>query len=91
MSGGYFHYDQWRINDIASLIDVLINTNDSKELNEWGEPIGRNFDPAVIERFKEAVEVLCKAFVYAHEIDYLLSGDTGPETFLERCKQKLDK
>ncbi len=45
----------------------------------------------VIEKFKEAVDILRKAEVYAHRIDWLLSGDDGEETFLKRLKEDLEK
>jgi hypothetical protein len=35
--------------------------------------------------------VLRKAAVYAQRVDWLLSGDDGEETFLERLKKDLDK
>jgi hypothetical protein len=54
MSGGHFQYQQYRIEDIAIEIDELVNSNDDQSLNEWGERIGRNYLPEVIERFREA-------------------------------------
>jgi len=34
--------------------------------------------------------VLRKAAIYAQRIDWLLSGDDGEESFLERLKEELD-
>lgn len=45
----------------------------------------------MIEKFKEGVEFLRKAQIYAHRIDYLLSSDDGEESFLERLKEELEK
>ena len=45
----------------------------------------------VIEKFKEGVELLRKAQIYAHRIDWLLSGDDSEETFLRRLKDDLSK
>jgi hypothetical protein len=45
----------------------------------------------VIEKFKEGLDVLKKAAIYAHRIDYLISGDDGDETFIERLKYDLEK
>lgn len=45
----------------------------------------------VIEKFKEAVYHLRKAYIYAHRVDWLLSWDDGEETFLERLKEELDE
>ena len=45
----------------------------------------------IIEKFKEAVDILKKAEIYAQRIDWLLSGDDGEESFIERLKEDLDK
>ena len=45
----------------------------------------------VIEKFKEGVDILRKAHVYAQRIDWLISGDDGEESFLKRLKEELDK
>lgn len=49
-----------------------------------------NYPDEVIEKFREAVELLRKATVYVHRIDYLISGDDGKENFLQRLKQDLE-
>lgn len=45
----------------------------------------------VIEKFKIAVIKLREAQVYAHRIDWLISGDDGDETFIERLSKDLSK
>jgi hypothetical protein len=45
----------------------------------------------VIEKFKEGLKILRQAEVYAHRIDWLISGDDGEDSFLERLKQDLKK
>lgn len=45
----------------------------------------------IIEKFKEAVDILKKAEIYAQRIDWLLSGDDGEKSFIERLKEDLDK
>jgi hypothetical protein len=45
----------------------------------------------IIEKFKEAVDILKKAEIYAQRIDWLLSGDDGEESFIKRLKKDLDK
>ena len=45
----------------------------------------------VIEKFKEGVELIRKAQIYAHRIDWLLSADDGEENFLRRLKDDLSK
>lgn len=94
MSGGHFNYQQYTINQIASQIEHAIYINDSTELNEFGDRIGRGYSPEVIARFRTAVRMLQIAFVYTHRIDWLLSGDDGEEQFFQRLLkdlQELDK
>jgi hypothetical protein len=43
----------------------------------------------VIEKFKEAVDILKKAEIYAQRIDWLLSGDDGEESFFTRLEEDL--
>jgi len=49
-----------------------------------------DYPDEVIEKFKEGVELLRKAQIYAHRIDWLVSCDDGEQTFLERLKEDLD-
>ena len=105
MSGGRFEYKQYDMNYIADQIEHEVLTNGKKktddELKEegWRDPdwykkypedlYHYEYPEEVIEKFKEAVIVLRKAAVYAQRVDWLLSGDDGEETFLERLKKDL--
>jgi len=48
------------------------------------------YSDEVIKEFKEAVTLLRKAHIYTHRVDWLLSGDDGEETFLERLKEDIE-
>jgi hypothetical protein len=89
MSGGYFDYSNSHLETIADDIEELIETNESTELNSWGYEIGRHYPQEVIDKFKQAVRVLRIASIYAHRIDYLVSGDDGEKSFLERLEEEL--
>lgn len=43
-----------------------------------------------IEEFKKGLEYLKVASIYAHRIDWFLSGDDGEESFHKRLKEKLN-
>ncbi len=90
MSGGHFNYDQYRISQICESIESLIYNNDSEEVDTYGDKIGYGFSPEVIEKFKEAIPILKKAYVYAQRIDWLVSGDDGEESFHKRLKEDLN-
>jgi len=91
MSGGYFDYQNYLLRDFAEKIKYLINTNNSLDKNEFGDTIGRNYSPEVIEKFKEALEICLKADDMLHCIDYLVEDDYGEESFLREWKERLEK
>lgn len=93
MSGGYFDYDQYRIRQIAdSLETVILNNGKKRQYREsWEDEYYHEYLPEVIAKFKEGLEILRKAEIYTHRIDWLLSDDDGEETFLERLKSDLSK
>ena len=44
----------------------------------------------VIEEFKNAYKALRIAEIYAQRVDWLMAGDDGEESFIERLKEELD-
>lgn len=105
MSGGRFDYSQYKIREIAEDIESEIYRSGKKKTPEelkddsWrGEDWYKKYPedlkhyeypPEVIKEFKKGVKLLKQAAVYAQRIDWLLSGDDGDETFLERLKEDL--
>lgn len=77
MSGGHFDYHQYRIREIAESVEDIIQNYE--------------YPPEVLEKIKEGLDALKKAEIYAQRIDWLVSGDDGPETFLRRLKEDLNK
>lgn len=77
MSGGHFDYHQYRIREIAESVEDIIQNY--------------KYPPEVLEKIKEGLDVLKKAEIYTRRIDWLVSGDDGPEAFLERLKEDLNK
>lgn len=91
MSGGHFDYKQYELSYIADEIEELIFNNSSDEKNEWGDTIGRHYDKNTIIEFMKAVELIRKAKVYVHRIDWLVSGDDGEDSFHNRLASDLKK
>jgi len=89
MSGGHFDYDQYKLGNIADTIQEIIHNNDSEEINEWGDTLGRGYSAETILEFRDAISHLRLAQIYAHEIDWLLSGDTGEERFHVRLNKDI--
>jgi len=90
MSGGYFNYQQYRLNDIAEEIEQLIRNNDDETLDKWGDRRGYGFSTTTIKEFQTAVRLLRQAEVYAQRIDWLVSGDDGEDAFHKRLKEDLE-
>jgi hypothetical protein len=106
MSGGHFSYDQYKIGYIADEVEQLIEKSGrlktKEELKEdfrnpdWYEKYPedlkhREYPVEVIEEFKKGLLLLRQAQIYAHRIDWLISGDDGEESFLSRLKEDLEK
>jgi hypothetical protein len=51
--------------------------------------LGRGYSPEIVQHFCDAVTVLRRAQVYAQRIDWLVSGDDGPHSFVERLAEEL--
>ena len=107
MSGGAFEYSQYKIGYIADEVEQLIKKNGKEKTKEemkdegWRDPdwyekypedkFHYKYPDEVIEKFKEGLEILRKAEIYAQRIDWLISGDDGEESFLERLNEDLGK
>lgn len=99
MSGGHFHYNQYKILNIAEELELYIQKCERKEKKDWGytDEDGNYIQhiyeepEEVLNEFRKAVKVLREAYVYANRIDWLLSGDDGDETFLIRLKKELSE
>lgn len=83
MSGGAFDYWQFHIEHIADKIEQVIKDNDYVQEGDY------KYSDEVIAEFKNAVNQLRKAFVYAQRVDWLLEGDDDEKDFLKRLKDEL--
>lgn len=86
MSGGHFEYNQYHIDDIVYSIERIIeNNNKPSDEDEYYH----NFNDNTIEKFKLGLHYLKIAKIYAHRIDWLVSGDDGEESFMSRLEEDL--
>jgi hypothetical protein len=103
MSGGHFDYKQYEIHEIAESIEHELNKQGKLKPKDemWGteeyflkypnEKYYYTYPEKIQNKMKEAVKLLKIAEVYTQRIDWLLSGDDGEETFLERLEEDLNK
>lgn len=91
MSGGHLDdYGYFRLHQTIEAIEDLIFKNNSERTNDWGERI-EPYSSVTIDRFREAVDLLKCAYIYAHRIDWLESGDDSEEDFHTRLTDELIK
>lgn len=89
MSGGHFDYAQYKIGQIADMVEQLIIDNDSQELDEYGCNKGHGYAEEVISEFRVGLEHLRRAEIYTQRIDWLVSGDDGEDSFIKRLTHDL--
>lgn len=90
MSGGYFNYQQHSLEDIAATIDELIESNDSEELDRWGDVVGRHYPHDIIARFDVTRKALRLAANMTQRVDWIVSGDDGEESFRRRWEEEIE-
>jgi hypothetical protein len=93
MSGGHFDYLQYRIAEIADSVEQLIVQNGTKKeysTESWENKYYDEYPLEVIEKFREGLDYLRRAQIYAQRIDWLVSGDDGVESFFRRLENDLN-
>jgi len=103
MSGGAFEYKQFNIKQISEEIEYELDNQGKEKSKEeqWmsneyyekfpEEKFNVTYSKEIQEHFKDAIETLNIAYIYAQRIDRLLSGDDGYESFLSRLKEELNQ
>ena len=89
MSGGYFDYQQYKLDQMADEIDGLIFHNGSQELDQYGQLQHPYYPPDIIEQFKVTANRLRETAAYVQRIDWLVSGDDGEDCFRSRLGHDL--
>ena len=77
MSGGHYDYLQRHILNIIESIEETLNE--------------RSFPQHILDKINDGLTALRIAYVYAQCIDWLLSGDDGEESFVERLDYELSE
>ena len=102
MSGGFFDYKQWHINNIADSIEQeVILSGKPIPKQRWQyweidrfrehpeEAVNYAYPESTLRLMEEAVYALRAAAIYAQRVDYLLSGDDGEDSFEKRLQEEL--
>lgn len=95
MSGGYFEYSQWNVEELAEDIDRVIARSNKFKDNPPDEDSYEHcyvYTAETLAKFAKARDALRQAAKMAQRVDWLLSGDDGEESFHERwAEENLDK
>lgn len=103
MSGGAFNYNQHKIRDIYQDIESELERQGKEKPKEklWcskeyyekypEEKFEQTYIDEVQQIFRDGIEILKKAEVYAQRIDWYLSGDDNEESLIKRLKEDLEK
>ena len=85
MSGGYFNYNQYILVDMINRLDER-----EERIKDYGKGIDvLTIDKSTEDLIEDARIISQLAYIFLQRVDWLLSGDDGPETFKERIKEDL--
>ena len=86
MSGGAFNYEEFKIQHIAEQVDFEIQNNDLPDPH-YGQANGYSKETLYYMQYTR--DTLLHSHKMTKHLDYLLSGDTGEASYLERVKNEL--
>jgi hypothetical protein len=89
MSGGYFEYKQYYIDQIAEDLERRIQKAKNKEQGDFGYSYEES--DRVIEKFEEILYHIKRASIMAQRVDWYLSGDDGEDSFFRRLEEELEE
>ena len=85
MSGGYFDYQDYRLDEFAGLIDELITDQEDPEYQH------ERYSAETLLIFKVTAFQLRRMAVTVNRIDWLVCGDDGEIEFHERLQEELEQ
>lgn len=83
MSGGHFDYKQMYLDEISESLDELVKNNNIPDDYNYCN----NFSKETLKEFQEVSKLLKDLRKRISNIDLLVEGDNGEETFLELLKE----
>lgn len=97
MSGGTFDYDEHRINYVAEEIERLVLRDFRRTEKHWQSGADEIIDEIecdspeqrelIVSEAKKLIVDLRAIYERCKNLDYLLAGDDGVETFINRLQQ----
>jgi len=91
VSGGAFNYDNYRLNDIADTLRGYIAAIRTNHVSDWGMNYGEEYSEEFLNDLIEAHDETRRLSAKLHNIDYVLSGDSGQESLRKNIAEDLQK
>ena len=86
MSGGYFEYQQYHIQDIIEkLEETKVKIENDEEYHQYDKK------KELLQEISNGIDYLNLAQIYTQRLDWLFSGDDGEGSFFERLEEELDE
>lgn len=86
MSGGFFNYEDRRLEDMANTLRLEIAL--CRQKPSWSDDWD-TYSDAFIEEMSKAYNMLVEARVRLHRLDWVLSGDDGEDTYFHKTPEEL--
>lgn len=83
MSGGHFDYKQMYLDEISESLDELVKNNNIPDDYNYCN----KFSKETLKEFQDVSKLLKDLRKRISNIDLLVEGDDGEETFLEHLKE----
>lgn len=85
MSGGYFEYKQYQIQDIINkLEEAKVKVENDEEYYKYDRK------QELLQKISNGLTHLNLASIYTQRLDWLFSGDDGEDSFFERLEEDAD-
>jgi len=86
LSGGYFEYQQYHIQDIIEkLEETKVKIENDEEYHQYDRK------EELLQEISNGIDYLNLAQIYTQRLDWLFSGDDGEDRFFKRLGEELDK
>ena len=86
MSGGYFEYQQYHIEDIiVKLEETKVKIENDEEYYQYDKK------EELLQEISKGLDYLNLAQIYTQRLDWLFSGDDDEDNFFERLEEELSK
>jgi len=86
LSGGYFEYQQYHIQDIIEkLEETKVKIENDEEYHQYDKK------KELLQEISNGIDYLNLAQIYTQRLDWLFSGDDGEDSFFERLEEELDE